>query len=257
MSQFKYGWKRDLPDIRDHVASFTHEEQLAVMPTAHSLRDKMPPVYNQGQLGSCTANAIGGAVQYQQLKQGEAEGGHNPSRLFIYWNERNMEGTVDSDAGAQIRDGIKVVGEFGAPAETDWPYDIARFTERPSQQAFDDAAKFKAVKYGRVIQSAISLQRSIFFGRPVVFGFTVFSSFESAQIAETGIMPIPDFQNEQVLGGHAVMAMGWKPINGHLHFEVRNSWGSGWGDHGYFWMPAEFIIEPNLCSDFWHIDLES
>ena len=256
MSQYKYGWKRDIPDIRDHVLALTREEQLTPLPASYSLRSLMPPVYDQGQLGSCTANAMGAAVQYQQMKQGEAEGAQTPSRLFIYWNERKLEGTINSDAGAQIRDAAKVVASVGAPPETDWPYDISKFAQTPPTQAFTDALKYKALVYGRVTQSITALKTSIFHQRPVVFGFSVYESFET-KIGADGIMPMPDFWNEQLLGGHAVMAMGYKQINGQLYFEVRNSWGPKWGDHGYFWMPAAYIIEPQLANDFWHIKLES
>lgn len=248
----KYGWRRDLPDPRDHFWGFSLEDRLRPIPPADSLRDEMPDVYAQLKLGSCTANAIGACVEHQQMKQGDAP--VTPSRLFIYWNERSIEGNTDSDSGAQIRDGMKVVSQLGAPPETDWPYDISRFTEKPPLQAYTDAKKYRAV-YGRVVQSAHSFQASVVARRPVVFGFAVFESFES--IGSDGIMPIPDFQREKCLGGHAVVITGYKLINGHLYFEVRNSWGEGWGDGGYFWMPAEYAITPQLCSDFWHIDLET
>ena len=256
MSQYKYGWKRDIPDIRDHVFSLTRDEQLAVLPASYSLRNSMPPVYDQAQLGSCTANSIGAAVQYQQMQQAEAEGSQTPSRLFIYWNERKIEGTIDSDSGAQIRDGMKVIANVGVPPETDWPYVVSKFAQTPPTQAFTDALKYKTTTYGRVTQSATALKTTIFNKRPVVFGFTVYESFET-QIGSDGIMPMPDFNSESVLGGHAVMAMGYKLINGQLYFEVRNSWGANWGDSGYFWMPSDYIIESQLCNDFWHIKLES
>lgn len=257
MSNYVYGWKRGIPDPRDHHFELTLEERATVLPDHFSLRAHMPPVYDQGQLGSCTANAIGGSVQYQQMKQKLAEGAHVPSRLFIYWNERKLEGTVSYDAGAVIADGMKVVATIGAPSESDWPYDISKFTEKPPAQAFSDALKHEATKYGRVAQSAHSFKASIYYHRPVVFGFTVFESFESAAVADTGIMPMPNINKEKILGGHAVMAMGWKVINGQEYLEVRNSWGTGWGDQGYFWMPMQYAIDPNYVSDLWHINLES
>lgn len=252
--QNRYGWRRDLPDPRDHIISLTHEEQTTVLPDHFSLRDHMPDLYDQGELGSCTANAIAGCVQYQQLREKEAEGSNIPSRLFIYWNERKLEGTVDYDAGAAIRDGMKVIGTLGAPPESDWPYDISKFTETPPDSAFSDATKYTA-KYGRVIQSAHSLQASVYYKRPVVFGFTVFESFET--IGSDGIMPLPKINQEQVLGGHAVVIVGYKFINDQLYFEVRNSWGPNWGDNGYFWMPAQYAISPDYCDDFWHVNITS
>lgn len=250
----KYGWIRDLPDPRDHVAALTYKEATAVLPESHSLRDKMPPVYDQGQLGSCTANAIGACLQYQQLKEKHPEGQNVPSRLFIYYCERDIEGTTQSDSGAQIRDGMKVIGTEGAPAEVDWPYDINKFTVKPPTSAYSEALQYTA-KYGRVTQSSHSFKASTYFGRPVVFGFTVFESFET--IGSDGIMPMPDFSREQILGGHAVVIVGYKNIDNNLYFEVRNSWGEGWGDNGYFWMPAAYAVDANLCSDFWHVDFAS
>jgi len=250
-----YGWVRDKPDPRDHDHTPTDKELAVYLPQKFSLRSLMPAVYDQGELGSCTANAIGGAVQYQQLKQDLAEGRHVPSRLFIYWNERYLEGTVNEDAGAAIRDGMKVVGADGVPPESDWPYDISKFTEKPPAKAFEDALQYES-KYGRVTQSQPSLQASIYHRRPVVFGFTVYESFETVAVAETGIMPMPK-KGEQILGGHAVVAIGWKLINDQLYFECRNSWSVEWGDKGYFWMPAAYITNPSVANDFWHIDLET
>lgn len=251
MSNHSFGWVRDSLDPRDHIFTLTREEQTTVLPGHFSLRDKMPPVYDQGNLGSCTANAIAGCVQYEQMKQHEAEGTHVPSRLFLYWCERRIEGTINSDSGAMIRDGMKVIGNIGSPPESDWPYDIKRFKEKPPAQAFNDALKYTAT-YGRVVQAIHSLQASVYFKRPVVFGFTVFESFEN--IGPNGIMPYPNQLNEAILGGHAVDIIGYKQINGHLHFECRNSWGD-WGDAGHFWMPAAYAISPDFCSDFWHVNL--
>lgn len=221
-----YGWVPSTPDPRDYDLTPTLDEQAVVLPAEFSLRAGMPPVYDQGQLGSCTANSIGGSVEYQQMRQ--AEGAKTPSRLFIYYNERVLEGTVDQDAGAQIRDGMRVVATIGAPPETDWPYDIAKFRDKPPVQAFTDAAQHEATIYGRVAQSQLAIQTSIHNHRPVVFGFTVYESFESQAVADSGVVPMP-LPGEQILGGHAVLAMGWKPINNTVYFEVRNSWGPGLG----------------------------
>lgn len=228
-----------------------------VLPPSVSLRSGMPAVYDQGQLGSCTANAVAGAVQFQQLRQGEAEGGVVPSRLFIYWNERALEGTTGSDSGAMIRDGIKVVAKLGAPPESLWPYDVSRFAVKPSVDVFSAGLPFRALSYSRPYRTSYSLRKLLASGRPFVFGFTVFSSFESASVASNGIVPMPVVDTEEVLGGHAVLAVGYKWVDGHLYFEVRNSWSDGWGDHGYFWMPASYLLDQGLCSDFWDIKAES
>src|SRR6476646_3515572 len=133
-TQVRYGWRLDLPDARDHIYSAPLAKAL---PPAVDLRPNCPPVYDQGQLGSCTANAIAAAVEFDRKKQNLTD--FAPSRLFIYYNERVMEGTVDYDAGAQIRDGIKSVAKIGAAPETDWPYDIAKFADKPPAKAYTDA----------------------------------------------------------------------------------------------------------------------
>ena len=137
-----------------------------------------PPVYDQGQLGSCTGNAIAGAIQFDREKQ-SLKPDFVPSRLFIYYNERVIEGTVSQDSGAQIRDGIKSVAQQGVPAESDWPYDITKFAQKPPSKAYSDAALDKAVSYKRVVQTLAQLKSCLASGYPFVFGFTVYESFES------------------------------------------------------------------------------
>lgn len=246
-----YGWVRDSLDIRDHYWSV--HAPVETLPQEYSLRNHMPPVYDQGDLGSCTANAIAGAVQYRQMLYKQPEGLHVPSRLFIYYNEREMEGNVDYDAGANLRDGIKSLKIYGAPPEEDWEYDISKFKTKPPAQVYTFARQHVDT-YGRVAQNAQSFISSVYYKHPIVFGFTVYESFESDEVANTGIMPMPDVNNEQILGGHAVAMVGWKSINNNLYIECRNSWGDSWGDHGYFFMPATYAVNPHFCADFWHIN---
>ena len=132
-----YGWNRDLADARDYVYAAPLMRFPKGLPASVDLRSACPPIYDQGQLGSCTGNGIAGAIEFDQKKQGTKE--FTPSRLFIYYNERVMEGTVSQDAGAQVRDGMKSVATLGAPPETDWPYDIAKFAQKPPTKAYADA----------------------------------------------------------------------------------------------------------------------
>ena len=226
-------------------------ETTKALPAKVDLRPHCPPVYDQGQLGSCTGNAIGGAVQFERMKQ-KLTPNFVPSRLFIYYNERVIENSVDTDSGAQIRDGIKVVNKLGVPTEKDWPYHIAKFAEKPPAKAFADALKDRAVSYSRVTQSLTQMKGCLASGYPFVFGFTVYDSFESQQVANTGIVPMPA-SGESVVGGHAVMAVGYD--DSQHRFIVRNSWGSGWGMQGYFTIPYAYLTEANLSSDFWTIRL--
>lgn len=243
-----YGWVRDLPDARDYLYAAPLNRFPQGLPPSVDLRSECPPVYDQGQLGSCTANAIAGAIEFDQKKQGSTE--FTPSRLFIYYNERVIEGSVSQDGGAQIRDGIKSVGTLGAPPETDWPYDIAKFAAAPPAQAFDDAKQDLVSTYSRVAQVLPQLQGCLASGFPFVFGFSVYDAFESPEVASTGIVPMPK-AGEQVLGGHAVMAVGYDDTK--RVFIVRNSWGNTWGMRGYFTIPYEYLLTANLSSDFWTI----
>ena len=245
-----YGWAPDLPDVRDHMYAAPMETTKALPPKI-DLRPHCPPVYDQGQLGSCTGNAIAGAVQFERMKQ-KLTPNFVPSRLFIYYNERVIENTVATDSGAQIRDGIKVVNKQGVPKEADWPYHIANFAEKPPAKAFADALKDRAVSYSRVTQSLTQMKGCLASGFPFVFGFTVYDSFESQEVAKTGIVPMPE-SGERVVGGHAVMAVGYD--DSHHRFIVRNSWGDGWGMKGYFTIPYSYLTERNLSSDFWTIRL--
>jgi C1A family cysteine protease len=199
-------------------------------------------------LGSCTANAIGGAIEFDRIKQKLTD--FVPSRLFIYYNERLIEGTVNSDSGAQIRDGIKTVASQGVCPEPEWPYDITKFTQKPPAKAYTDAATDRAVSYQSLIQDLNQMKGCLASGYPFVFGFTVYESFESGTVAQSGHAPMPA-PSERAIGGHAVMAVGYEDAN--QWFVVRNSWGPGWGLAGYFTLPYSYLIQSALSSDFWTI----
>ena len=239
----RYGWVPDLPDHRDFLYAAPTPFQRNIPPSA-DLSSKCPPVYDQGQLGSCTANAIAAAIEFDQKKK------FVPSRLFIYYNERVMEGTVDSDAGAQIRDGIKSVATVGAPPERLWPYDISKFREAPPDSAVQAAKADQIVLYQRLIQDVDTMRGCIASGFPFVFGFTVYESFEGSAVARTGVLGMPK-SSEKRIGGHAVLAVGYDDVK--RTFRVRNSWGPKWGKKGYFTIPYSYLSSPKLASDFWTI----
>lgn len=247
-ADLRYGWVRDLPDHRDHLYA-APPAVLAVLPKKIDLRAKCPPVLDQGQLGSCTANAIANAHLFDQMKE-KAKHRFSPSRLFIYYNERVMEGTVKSDAGAQIRDGIKTLAQKGACPETLWPYEISKFTKKPPATAYAEASKHQAVAYQRVTQSLAQMKGCLAAGYPFVFGFSVYESFESAAVAKTGKVPMPA-SGEKQLGGHAVLAVGYEDSNQHVI--VMNSWSDKWGDKGYFHLPYAYINDADLAADFWTV----
>lgn len=248
--QRRYGWRADKKDFRDVKYAASHRRNLFDIPEKLSLvNESMAPVYDQGDLGSCTANAIAGAYsylkQFSSLQKIPVEK-TLISRLMVYYNEREEEGTVDSDAGAVIRDGIKSLNTIGACLETDWPYIISKFQEKPPPGAYDEAKLHRGLKYQAVNPTSIDVMTALTDGYPVVFGFTVYESFESGEVAQTGIMPIPK-TSEREMGGHAVLAVGFDQNTQRLL--VRNSWGQFWGMNGYFTMP--FACIEMLCSDFW------
>ncbi len=243
-----YGWIPDLPDQRDHLFA-APPPLVAQLPAKLDLTSHCPPVYDQGQLGSCTGNGIAGSLQFDAMKQNLADTS-TPSRLFIYYNERVIEGTVSSDSGAMIRDGIKSVAQTGACDESSWPYDITRFSVKPSDSCYQEATGHRAISYSRVVQSLAQLRGCLASGYPIVFGFTVYESFESPTVTSTGVVPMPA-SDEKVLGGHCVLAVGYNDTA--QRFIIRNSWGNGWGKHGYATMPYAYLLTGALSTDFWTI----
>jgi C1A family cysteine protease len=243
-----YGWVPDLPDGRDLLYA-APPTPLAELPRRVDLRSKCPPVYNQGRLGSCTANAIAGALEFDQIRQ-RAKGVFTPSRLFIYYNERAIEGTVDSDSGAMIRDGIKTVHRQGACPEKSWPYRIPRFRDKPSRPCYTEAKRHQAIRYLRLTPTLGQLKGCLAEGFPFVFGFAVYASFESAKVSRNGHAPMPG-AHEEFLGGHAVLAVGYDEQR--QWFICRNSWGPKWGMRGYFTLPFPYLVQSSLSRDFWTI----
>lgn len=240
----RYQWKPDLPDFRDHVFA---TPAGTVLPPHVDLRPHCSPLEDQGSLGSCTGNAIVGAMEYLENVNGTSF--VDLSRLFVYYNERVIEGTVKSDAGAEIRDGIKAVARLGVCTEAMCKYTVSRFTRKPSKRAYTNGMTRVITEYMRITNLA-DMQGCLATGNPFVFGFTVYDSFESDEVARTGKVPMPTKTNK-VVGGHAVLAVGYDDAT-HCVI-VRNSWGNQWGDGGYFYMPYDYISNTNLCDDMWMI----
>jgi C1A family cysteine protease len=245
----RYGWIRDLPDHRDLFYTATSFATVGRLPTSVDLRENCPPIYDQGNLGSCTANALAGLLEFDEMKAGVSPS-WTPSRLFIYYNERALEGSPDSDSGAQLRDGIKVVVSEGVCPETEWPYEIDRFAERPPAKAYKDAQRERVSSYMRIPQSLVQMKACLAEGFPFVFGFTVFTSMETDIVSQDGMIPLPQPQ-DSLLGGHAVCAVGYD--DRHHFFIIRNSWGEGWGDAGYGYLPYAYLVDPGLAADLWTV----
>jgi C1A family cysteine protease len=243
----RYGWRRDLPDHRDFKLA-PPTLAPADLPPLVDLRPQCPQVYDQGNLGSCTANAIAAAFEFELLRQKLAD--FTPSRLFIYYNERVMEGDPGQDNGAQIRDGMSSVATLGVCQEVQWPYNEWAFDQKPDPVCYTDALANKANQYLSIAADLIHLKACLAGGFPFVLGISVYESFESPAVAQSGIVPLPAPQ-EDCVGGHAILCVGYDDSK--QAFLMRNSWGSDWGLGGYFYLPYAYVINMGLGSDFWTI----
>lgn len=280
------GWMRDLPDFRDFtqekdstpskLKAFGRNETIKGMlkevkvgvskapklATSVSLKQWCSPVENQGSIGSCTAHAGIGMAEYFERR---AFGKHlDASRLFLYKVTRNMLGWT-GDTGAYLRTTMGAMSIFGCPPESYWPYVIAKYDQEPSAFLYAYAQAFQALQFYRLDPSGTtkanvlaSLKSHLTAGLPAMFGFTCYSSLYSAS-GNAGNIPFPA-PSENVVGGHAVMAVGYdddKSITNVINNKktkgailIRNSWGIGWGDQGYGWLPYDYLLH-GLADDFW------
>jgi len=241
----KYGWKRDLPDQRD----FKYTAIKRSLPKQVDLRPILPPVRDQKDLGACTSFATASAFEYDLHTQKVAD--FTPAPLYIYYNTRILEGTVKFDSGATIRNSIKSIAKYGACRESYWRYLVSRAFKKPSKQAYTHGYKHKAIKYYAVEQTLGSICSALAAGKPIVFGISVYSSFEEVEPTATGVIPMPKVTDD-FLGGHAILICGFNSEK--RLFTFRNSWGKEWGDNGYGYLPYEYVLNPDLAGDFWVVD---
>lgn len=209
------------------------------------LKPQMPPIYDQGQLGSCSANALCAAFEFDSPN-------YMGSRLFLYYNERKLENDIADDAGALLSDGVKCLSKYGVCPETEWPYDITKFAVAPPAECYTDARAHHVVAAHNIPNDLASMKKCLAAGFPIVVGVQIYESFESDAVAATGevSMPLP---GEKCLGGHAVCIVGYKDATS--QWIMRNSWGLGWGADasGYFYLPYAYLLDPSSASDMWTI----
>jgi len=240
-----YGTHPDLPDHRD----LHHEVPRQLrrrLPPRIDMRPG-PPIYYQGALNSCTANALAAAMWFDELKEG-LRGVSSPSRLFIYYNERARLGRIGANIPVSLRDGYNAVENLGACPEAMWPYRVGAFARKPGVACYRAGRTRRVTTYHRIRRELGPLRACLAEGYPFTLAITVYQSFESAAVARTGRVPIPK-HGEPVMGGHAMLAMGYDDrLAG---FIVRNSFGADWGNAGHCLLPYDYVMRTDLAWDFW------
>lgn len=239
-----YGWKPDKPDERDKLFQLPYDVNL---PAAVDLRTFMPPVYDQGELGSCTAHAVSAAIEYELRKNVEGPF-WSPSKLMLYYIGRCLEDTVEEDSGLEIRSVLKAAAKFGVCSEELWPYNIGRFADKPPKDCYKAASECRLSRYYRVSNGLSAIQTCLAAGWPIVAGINLFQSFLDDEVEKTGVLKVPR-TDEEFHTGHAVLLVGYK--NRTTTFIARNSFGLSWGRKGHLLIPYEYITHPQLCPDMW------
>ena len=243
----KLNWRPDLPDARDYVYAPLKMIAAKKLPQKVDLRKFCSTIEDQGDLGSCTGQSIVGALEMLDRK---GDGVWNDlSRMFVYYCEREYINTVNEDSGAYLRDGIKVISKTGVCSEIWWPYEIHKFSEKPSAKAYAEALACRFGRYKRIATHNNMLQ-CLAEGYPFVFGFSVYSNIYDKQCVNRGILDMPTGKDD-LLGGHAVLCVGYDQKS--ERFIIRNSWGTEWGAKGYFTMPFDYLKSRDLSDDFWTI----
>lgn len=248
-----FGWRPSLPDARDYRYQVPPAHRVA-LPAAVDNDTPSPgapfdPVFDQGNLGSCGPNALMGDTAYRGIadKAGRLGG----SRLFVYYFTRLIMGTTGYDSGVDNRSMLKALAQYGYCDETLWPYDVRKFTNKPSSQAIDQAAaRAGQIEYQAVNQALTDMKSVLAGGDCFVFGFTCYNSMMTAAVDASGDIPMPS-KRDGVAGGHDVLFVGYDDAT--QRFKLRNSWGTGWGKNGYGTIPYDYATSPQLASDFWRV----
>lgn len=239
-----FGWRRDKPDPRDII--YAPRKKRGVSASSIDLRKSgfFPPIFNQGRSQSCTGVAVADVLEYGRRKQNLTS--IDPSKLFIYYNSRIIENDVDKDEGAELRNVMKSLVDYGAAPELLWPFNENKVKEKPPEPAYVEAKKNIIKKYMRIPTEKRAIIAVLSRDMPIAFGISCFENFDTAKTAEDGMIPMPSGSHK---GDHAMVCVGY---NG-THFIVRNSWGSQWGDNGHCYIPEAYMLQDSLSGDYWSI----
>lgn len=252
-----YGWLPDIPDHRDLLFKMPSSQVLRGLPARFDLRELgKSPIYDQGDIGSCVACAVAGAIEYEMSRRPrdpkvsafvQAKRVFEPNRLFIYYGAREIIGLTAEDSGCHIRDAMKVVYNVGAPRETGWKYSDRgdKFAKRPPKAQYKSAPFHKITSYKSVPVDINAIKAALAEGLPVIFGVAIFESFFRNS---NGNIPMPSLR-EQMLGGHAMRVMDWDDSTRTCGFD--NSWGESWGTKGTGRIPYDYIGNRQLGGDYW------
>lgn len=240
----KNNLQRSAPDRRDHRIALLNTNSK--LPSGVNLKSNLPFVFDQGQIGSCTANSAGS--MYSWVVNKNKGGVFVPSRMFLYYNTRVLHGTVSYDSGASLRNTMKALKNNGVCREATWPYLYDKLFTRPTENCYDEGSLRQAISYASVPIN-INTMKTVVQARPFVLGIFVYSSFYNPSVAKTGIVPVPDIRNEKLLGGHAILVMGYDDRR--KSFLCRNSWGTSWGINGDFYLPYAYATNPKIAFDAW------
>lgn len=240
-------WIPDVPDKRDLYLAVPPIRLKA--PRSKVLAMRMPPIYNQRNLGSCTAQACRRVIQFTEKQHFKfTKKRPVPSALFIYQNTLRILGWFGQDKGATLRDTWKAVARWGYLAERHWPYNLD-FKTMPPELAYKraEAHRLTESRYMRVRQTLPAMKQALLDEHPFAFGAALYESFDRAQV--DGIVRLPNVKAEDMVGGHAMVVIGYD--DDREAFLVDNSWGRGWGLEGRCWFPYDYILDPDMCADFW------
>ena len=239
----KYNLKVERNVAPEKVKDFT-VSSVSSTPTTVDLRNKISIMYDQGPLGSSVANALCYAYIYDNSE-------YKPSRLFLYYNEHYLDRGDNKNTESTLSHAVNALEKYGMCSETIWPYNVSKFAVKPLEEAYIEGLKDEVITANRVLQTMSSLKGCLTSGFPFVVGIEIYSSFESNMVTKTGYVPLPNINHEELLGGHAVICIGFNDSKG--VWIMKNSWGALWGDKGYFYLPYSYLTNPQLCGDAWKI----